>query len=127
QLLELARSARPAWLLLALVLQALTYLAQGESYRVVTRSARAPLGHWEAYRLSLARLFVDQALPLAGVSGTLVVAQALEAKGLKRGIVMASVVVDFAGNYFAFALTITLALALAFVLGKAGAVIVTIA
>jgi uncharacterized membrane protein YbhN (UPF0104 family) len=127
QLLQVAQSAQPAWLLLALLLQALTYLAQGESYRVVTRTARAPLGHWEAYRLSLARLFVDQALPLGGVSGTLVVAQALEAKGLKRGIVMAAVVVDFAGNYSAFALTITVALVLAFVLGKAGAFIVTVA
>jgi Mg2+-importing ATPase len=127
QVMHVAEAAQPAWLLFAFVLQALTYLAQGESYRVVTRAARASLSWWEAYRLSLARLFVDQALPVGGVSGTIVVAQALEARGLKRGIVMACVVVEFVGNYIAFAATLAAALVIAFALHRAGVFIVSVA
>ena len=75
----LLKQARPWWLLWALGLQAMTYVAQAEVWRIVLHSAGAQLPFGIAYRLSLAKLFVDQALPSVGLSGTVVVTQALEA------------------------------------------------
>ena len=74
----MAREARPLWVLAALMLQAATYLAQGEIWRTVGRTAGIPLALPLVYKLALAKLFFDQALPSAGLSGTIVVAQALE-------------------------------------------------
>src|SRR5437867_13212307 len=68
-------------MLAALTLQAATYLAQGEIWRSVGRMAGTPLAVTLVYKLTLAKLFFDQALPSAGLSGTVVVAQALAEQG----------------------------------------------
>jgi Mg2+-importing ATPase len=70
----------------------------------------------QAFKLSLAKLFIDQALPSAGISGTLVAARALERSGIARPVVMAAVVVDTASYYAAY----VLALAVAMVITIAG-------
>ena len=93
---HLARQAEPGWLLLALILQAATYLAQGEIWRSVGEAALWPLPLLFTYKLSLSKLFFDQALPSAGISGTVVLARALEARGMPRAAVMAGVVVNIA-------------------------------
>jgi uncharacterized membrane protein YbhN (UPF0104 family) len=91
---RLAREAKPFWLGAALALQAATYLAQGEIWRIVGRKAGRSLSLPLVYKLALAKLFVDQAIPSAGVSGTVVVAQALERGALPRSAVLAGVVVN---------------------------------
>ena len=109
-LVRMAERARPWWLAIALLLQAATYLAQGEIWRIVPRAARSPVFVWDAFKLSLAKLFIDQALPTAGVSGTVVVARAMERLGVPRPVVMASVIVDNVSYYAAYVLTLLLAL-----------------
>jgi Mg2+-importing ATPase len=124
EIARLFREARPAWLAVAFALQALTYWAQAGSWRVVTRAAKAPLGAWQAVRLSLAKLFIDQVLPSTGISGTVVVAQALMAKGLPAAVVMASVMVDFVGFHVAEDVGLAAAVIVAAAAGKAGAALI---
>jgi P-type Mg2+ transporter len=106
----LAQRAHPSWLLLALALQAATYAAQGQIWRVVSRAAGVPLSPLAAYKLSLAELFVDQALPSAGISGTLLVAGSLERRGMPRPAVHAGVLLRLASYYVAYALALGTAL-----------------
>jgi Mg2+-importing ATPase len=110
ELVRIAQRAQPWWLGIAIVLQAGTYLAQGETWRVVTRAAGVAVPSTVAFKLSLAKLFIDQALPSAGISGTVVVARALEQRGISRAVVMASVVVNTVSCYAAYVLTLALAL-----------------
>ena len=127
ELLRIAEHAQPWWLAVAIALQAGTYLAQGETWRVVTRAAGVAVPSSVAFKLSLAKLFIDQALPSAGISGTVVVARALEQRGVSRAVVMASVVVDSVSYYAACVLTLALALVITIALGHASALIVAAA
>ena len=110
ELVRVAERAEPWWLAIAIVLQVGTYFAQGETWRVVTRSVGVAVPWTVAFKLSLAKLFIDQALPSAGISGTVVLARALEQRGVSRPVVMAVVVVDSVSYYAAYVLTLALAL-----------------
>lgn len=125
-LLRLVDHAEPWWLVLATVLQVGTYFAQGEVFRAVARraSARVPIG--TACRLSVAKLFVDQALPSAGISGTLLFARTLLQGGLARAVVMAAVVVDTVSYHAVYALSLAAALTLLTVEGRARWAVITI-
>ena len=68
ELFDVAGRAKPWWLVLAVCLQGATYLAQGEVFRRVPRAAGCHLPLTAAYEFSLAKLFIDQALPSAGIS-----------------------------------------------------------
>jgi Mg2+-importing ATPase len=124
-IVRLAEHAQLWWLVLGVALQVATYWGQAESYRVVTLAAKAPLRVGTAFRLSLAKLFVDQALPSTGISGTVVVARELIARGLKPQVVMASVVVDFVGFHVANDLGLLIALPVAAAESNASALVVT--
>ena len=78
EIARLAIQAQPWWLLLAFVLQLGTYVAQGQIWRAIGRAAAFPLSHSAVFRLSFAKLFIDQALPSAGISGTAAVAKYFE-------------------------------------------------
>jgi Mg2+-importing ATPase len=127
ELVRIAERARPWWLAIAIVLQAGTYLAQGETWRVVTRAAGVALPSTVAFKLSLAKLFIDQALPSGGISGTVVVATALEQRGVSRAVVMASVVVNIVSCYAAYVLTLALALLITVAGGYANPPLIAVA
>jgi uncharacterized membrane protein YbhN (UPF0104 family) len=105
----LTRSA-PAWLLLAALLQAATYLSQAAVWDVVLLRTRFRASIWALYKMSVAKLFVDQAVPSAGISGSVLIAQGLQRRGVARGPVMACVVVETITNYSALILALLLAL-----------------
>ncbi len=107
---RLAEQVKPGWFLLAFLLQAGTYLAQGKIWRIVGRAARRPLPLLLAYELSLSKLFIDQALPSSGISGTVVLARALEAHGMPRAVVMAGVVINLASYNAVYVLSLGAAL-----------------
>src|SRR3954447_21334211 len=86
---QLLDQASPWWILLALVLQGGTYLAQAEVFRLAPHAAGARLPRAFLYQLSLAKLFLDQALPSAGVSSAVVVARALRERDVVPGAVAA--------------------------------------
>jgi Mg2+-importing ATPase len=116
----LLERARPLWLLLALVLQATTYLSQGETWRVALSGAGVRVSIARTYKLSLAKLFIDQALPSAGLSGSLVVARALERGGIARSVVLAAVLLDTLSYYVAYLCCLGAAVAVAALRGLAG-------
>jgi len=70
--------AEPAWLLVAIALQGLTYVVQGQLYRQVLTAAGTSLPLWDATKLSLTKLFIDQALPSSGFSGAVAVVALLQ-------------------------------------------------
>ena len=124
---RLTEKARPWWLAVAIALQVGTYLAQGECWRVVTRAARVSVPVWVAFKLSLAKIFIDQALPSGGISGTVVVARVLEQRGLSRPIVMAVVVVDTVAYYATYVLALALAMLITVMYGHASRLVLVAA
>jgi Mg2+-importing ATPase len=126
QIAAIAEQARPAWLFVAILLQLGTYVAQGEIWRVIAKAATFPLSAGTVFRLSLAKLFIDQALPSGGVSGTAAVSKYFEQQGMARPAVMASIVISLASYFAVYAVLLTLAL-LAMPLPAAGRNIVTLA
>jgi Mg2+-importing ATPase len=118
----LTRSA-PAWLLLAALLQAATYLSQAAVWEVVLLRTRFRASLLALYKMSVAKLFVDQAVPSAGISGSVLMVHGLERRGVGRGPVMACVVVETITNYTALLLALLLALSMATWTQKAQALV----
>src|SRR3990167_7284820 len=87
------------WLVGALALQVLTYMAQGQVFRVVLRAGAQPLSLWEAGKLSVMKLFVDQALPSSGISGAFAVVASFVRLGFAKPLVLASLVLDLSGYF----------------------------
>lgn len=123
---RLTEHAQPWWLTLAIILQAGTYLAQAQVLCAVARAGRSGLGLLTAARLGLAKLFTEQALPSAGLSGTLVLAAGLERRGLPRPVVAAALVVDLASFYVAYVLCLAVALVITAVHGEQSTVILLV-
>ncbi|HEX6838432.1 MAG TPA: lysylphosphatidylglycerol synthase transmembrane domain-containing protein [Polyangia bacterium] len=126
QFVHLTERAEPWWMLVALALQAATYSAQGEVLACVSRAGGFPLRLATWYELSVAKLFVDQAVPSVGVSGMVVVARSLEERGVPRTVVAAATVVDIASCYAAYVLGLGVALLLTALRGEATTLIVWI-
>jgi Mg2+-importing ATPase len=117
ELTQLVERAEPAWLLLALALQAGTYLADAAVWRSVMREAGVALPLGAACRLGIAKLFVDQSLPTGGIAGTTVYVEGLRRRGAPRRAALAAVVVTTFAYYAAYGLCLAPALALAAVAG----------
>lgn len=102
--------ADPGWVMLAVLFQAATYLCAGGVWNAVIRAAghKVPLG--ALARFSVEKLSIDQLIPLGGVSGNLVVFQAMRRLGLSRPLAMEALLVDMLSHYAAYALTALAAL-----------------
>jgi len=111
--------AEPFWLLAAIGLQALTYVAQGQIFRVVLQAGNQHLSVWGAARLSLMKLFVDQALPSSGISGAFAVAASFVRKGFSKPVVLACLVLDLSAYFLAYVLTVGVALLVVMLQGHA--------
>lgn len=124
EFLALLQRSQPRWLLVAVLLQAATYLAQGEVWREVARAANARLTLARAFVLSLAKLFVDQIIPTGGLSGTAVFAKALEQQGVSRGVVSATALLNTASYNVAYVGCLAAALVIANLHGEANKLII---
>jgi Mg2+-importing ATPase len=125
--LRLAEQAQPWWLGFALLAQASTYVLEGEVWRLVARVSGFKLGMGRAYQLSLSKLFLDQAVPSAGLSGTLAVAHELARSAMPRSTVTAAVVVRLVSYYAAYALTLAASLLIATLNGQANTLVALVA
>ncbi|HEX8594541.1 MAG TPA: magnesium-translocating P-type ATPase [Pseudomonas sp.] len=123
---RLLTTAEPQWLIGALVFQALTYLAQGQVFRSVLQAGQAQLGLWEACKLSLMKLFVDQALPSSGISGAFTVVASLLRRGLSRPVVLACLVLDLSAYFLAYVLAVGVALLILLLQGHSSVSLVAI-
>lgn len=110
---RLVEEAQPEWLLVAAVCQAVTYLAQAEVFRAaIPRQAHASLRRGWLYELSLTKLFLDQALPSAGVSSTVVIVKALESRRVLRGTAAACAMINIASYHAAYVVALLVAVAI---------------
>ncbi len=110
EFLGLLRQIDVYWLGLALLLQSGTYMMQGIVWRVVVSAGGQVLSLGKSFELSLAMLFVDQALPSGGISGVAVVSGALSRLGMPRAVVASAVLVDVAMYHLAYASCMAVAL-----------------
>jgi uncharacterized protein (TIRG00374 family) len=109
---QLLRQASPAWLLVAVVLQALTYLCSAAVWQRVLARVGSRRSLPSLAGLGLVKLFVDQAVPTAGVGGSMLLIQGLQRRGLPLKIAMAGVVVDLISFYIGYALAVGISLTL---------------
>lgn len=93
QFVDLARGARPEWLLLAFIAQIGTYVCAAAVWRQALRRA----GHRPSLRslvpLGVAKLFMDQAIPSGGASGTVLVVKGLTRRRVPLHFAMAAMLV----------------------------------
>lgn len=82
---ELLPRMELAWLLAALVFQVLTYACVGIVYRILAGAMRAPLTLAEGTRMAVVNLFVNSAVPSAGLSGNLFLVHMLDRRGIPAG------------------------------------------
>lgn len=109
EFLLLTQKIKPVWVGLALLLQACTYVTQGLVWRITARAAGYRLAMGKACELSLAMLFVDQALPTAGISGMAMASGALSRIGMPRPAVASAILVNISMYYLAYASCMALA------------------
>jgi uncharacterized membrane protein YbhN (UPF0104 family) len=104
QFLALARQAQPVWMLVAVAIQAGTYVAVAMGWRAVLKFSGAPQPLRKLLPVALSKLFADQALPGAGLGGHVLLVNRLTALGTPRGTAMAAVLVSMIGYYASYAL-----------------------
>ncbi len=110
-LLLLVRHAQPAWLLLALLLQAGTYCCNVFMWQPALRRSGFEIPFRFLLRISVAKLFIDQAAPSAGVSGSVFTMNSLSRRGVSHATAVGALFVGLAGYYVAYAVLFGAAIA----------------
>ncbi len=109
---RLVERAQPLWLIAATVLQLGTYWADAQIWWRVLDRAGYPRPFGSLVGLGLAKLFMDQAVPSGGVSGTLLVVKGLQRRGVPRSTSMGAVLLDLRAYYAAYMTALAAALIL---------------
>ena len=104
---KMLEEAKPSWLIVAVRLQAATYAAQGEVFRAAVQERS--LSRWWLYQLSLAKLFLDQALPSGGITSTVLAAAALEQKGISRAAAVSSAAINLVSYHTGYVVALAVA------------------
>jgi uncharacterized protein (TIRG00374 family) len=99
---QLAEQAKPKWLLVALLLQAGTYVCTAAVWYQTLRYAQVRYSLLSLVPLSLAKLFSEQALPSGGVSGASLFVAALKRRGVPTDLCMAIMLVSLVAYYTAY-------------------------
>jgi glycosyltransferase 2 family protein len=101
---ELLGKARPIWLLGALALQLLTYLSLSAEWWLVLKRGGSPLPLRALFPITITKLFADQVVPTAGVSGNVLLVDRLKARGVPRHNAVAAVILAILAYYASFAI-----------------------
>lgn len=100
---EMVRQAEPLWMLGAFALQFATYVFLSLGWQAVLECAGAPQPLRRLLRIAFSKLFVDQVVPAAGMSGNLLLVDRLTGLGTPRGAAMAALLVSMVGYYAIYA------------------------
>jgi uncharacterized membrane protein YbhN (UPF0104 family) len=111
-LARLIADAHPIWLATAAMFQGLTYVCAAAVWQRALVREHVSRRTWGLVPLGLAKLFTDQALPSAGVSGSLLVVGALARRGVPRGAAVAAVLAGLVAFYVAYFLATLASLAI---------------
>jgi uncharacterized membrane protein YbhN (UPF0104 family) len=104
RLAQLLRDAQPRWLLAAAVLQACTYCLAALVWRQALRAAGVSVPYRTLVPLSVAKLFSEEAVPSAGISGTAFFVAALGRRGIPAAACMGTLLLSLVSYYAAYAL-----------------------
>lgn len=103
QFIALARRLEPRWLALCLVLQSATYVCEAVAWKLLLRRLGYAFGILALLPLSVTKLFSDQAMPSAGLSGNTFFLGALRRRGVAPIPAMSCVLADLAAYFAAYA------------------------
>ncbi len=124
--LEVAARASPPWLALGFLLQVATYGASAMVLHRALVSRGVHLGMPTLVRLGLVKLFADQALPSAGVGGTLLMVHGFTRRRVPRPAAMGTIVVDLVAFYVAGALVLGASMVTLYVYGHVDRAIIVL-
>jgi hypothetical protein len=127
QIVALLTHLTPIWLLGAAGCQFGTYVCAAAVWSCVLHRAGVAPRLYTLVPLGLAKLFVDQAVPTAGVGGTLLVVRGLVRRGVPPPLATAALLVDLLSFYAAHALAVLLAIGIVWVHHNLHPVILTLA
>ncbi len=99
QFLNLVRNAEPAWLVLVLLFQVTTYFSLAGVWYLALRRTQFRQSLLALVPIGVAKLFSDQVLPSAGVSGTAFFIAALKRRGVPPSMCMAILLMSLVGYY----------------------------
>lgn len=106
----LVTHAQPLWLLAALGLQFLTYVSLSGEWALVLRAGGCRVSLWRLLPLTITKLFADQVVPTAGMSGNVLLVDRLAALGAKREVAVAAVILAILAYYISYAVAALAAL-----------------
>ncbi len=90
------------WIGLALVAQALAFLTQALVWALVLARRKSPVRGGDLFVLSIGKLFADQAVPSAGVSGAVFLVHALTRRGVSAADAFTTFVFGGASSILSF-------------------------
>lgn len=105
---ELTVAADVRWLLFGAAVQMLTYVCAGGVWWLALRHAGYPMRFIAFAPLGLGKLFVDQALPTGGVSGTILVTAGLKNRGIPLRIAFYAMLTGLFTYYSAYLVSATI-------------------
>jgi uncharacterized protein (TIRG00374 family) len=124
---QLLERAKPAWLALGLALQAATYWFLSAQWWLALKHGGSPLPMKELLPLTITKLFADQVVPTAGVSGNVLLVDRLCAKKVPRENAVAATILAIIAYYVSYAVCAVAAVALLWVRGKLSLLLVGLA
>jgi uncharacterized protein (TIRG00374 family) len=115
---RLLQEAKPQWLIVALLCQAATYVCAG----AVWHRALSHQGHhrslFQMIRLGIVKVFMDQAVPSAGISGNVLVARGLTRRGMEHRSAVATVLAGLISFYIANGIAVAATLVILWLTGR---------
>ncbi len=108
--LEVIRNTRPQWLILAALLQALSYVSATGVWYLALRTSGHPIAFRSLYPLSIAQLFAKQALPSSGLSGVFLVVKGLLNRHVPEPVGMGCMLAGAISYYIAYMLSVLISL-----------------
>jgi uncharacterized protein (TIRG00374 family) len=115
---ELTARAEPIWLAGALLLQVSTYVSLSAQWWLVLRKAGSPRPMLQLLPLTITKLFADQVVPTAGVSGNVLLVDRLKAIGVLREHAVAAIILAIIAYYLSYAVGTVIAVAMLALRGK---------
>ena len=100
---ELTAKAQPLWLAGALLLQVSTYVSLSAQWWLVLRKAGSGRPILKLLPLTITKLFADQVVPTAGVSGNVLLVDRLRALEVPREHAVAAVILAIIAYYISYA------------------------
>jgi uncharacterized protein (TIRG00374 family) len=124
---ELTAKAEPGWLAGALLLQISTYVSLSAQWWLVLREARSGRPILELLPLTITKLFADQVVPTAGVSGNVLLVDRLNAIGVPREHAVAAIILAIIAYYLSYAVGTVIAVVMLALRGKLSLLLVGLA